>query len=92
MVMYFASTRDYRILMMISLVKCVLIFTSLGKISLYAGIKSTSSNVRPSPNNLEELLPLVALLRFVAMCKDSRRAKFHPKLFLLTSCVIIASS
>ena len=49
-------------------VSCVLILTSRGSTSLYAGISNTSSNVKPSPKNFFELEE--AELFIVAMSKD----------------------
>jgi hypothetical protein len=56
-------------LMVIFLVSCVVMFTSLGKTWEYAGTSKTSSNVSPSPKNLGGNLALEEPF-IVAMCKD----------------------
>jgi hypothetical protein len=65
-----------------SLVRCERISTSRGKTWLKAGISKTSSNVRPSPNNLDCADLLRGEVFLVAMCKDSVADKFLPKLFI----------
>jgi hypothetical protein len=45
--------------------------TSLGNICEYAGTKSTSSKVKPSPINLVELV--AGDFFMIAMCKDKRK-------------------
>ena len=55
----------------IVLVSWVLITTSLGKTSEYAGCKSTSSNVKPSPKNLPALELLVGVF-LIAIGKNRK--------------------
>jgi hypothetical protein len=55
-------------LSVIDLVSRVVIFTSLGSTCEYAGRRSTSSKVKPSPKNLPGYLSLGDFI--VAMCKD----------------------
>ena len=57
--------------------------TSRGNTWLYDGIKSTSSNVRPSPKNFWDLLfegarpdNPVGRVFIVAMCKDRRAEEY----------------
>ena len=60
-------------------VNCVRISTSRGNTAEWAGTNNTSSNVSPSPKNLEEADLLGELELFlVAMCKDSLQANYPP--------------
>jgi hypothetical protein len=52
------------------LVSWAVMFTSRGNTCEYAGINSTSSNVKPSPKNLADLL-LEGDFFIVAMCKGN---------------------
>jgi hypothetical protein len=67
----------------ISLVSFVLIFTSRGSTCENAGSNSTSSNVNPSPKNLDGKFAFVSGIFILAMCKDNAVGKFTPKDFLV---------
>jgi len=71
------------ILRVISFVSLERISTSRGKTCEKAGKSNTSSNVSPSPKNLEgDEVVLLTGLFILAMCKGSAASEFAPNFLL----------